>query len=46
MMRLRLAFTRPAKLDLDELIAHIGEDNPVAAVTARDADHGPDPGPS
>jgi toxin ParE1/3/4 len=30
-MRLRLAFTRPAKLDLDELIIHIGESNPRAA---------------
>jgi plasmid stabilization system protein ParE len=32
-MTLRLAVTRPAKLDLDELIAHIGEDNPAAAVS-------------
>ncbi|MFT3776545.1 MAG: type II toxin-antitoxin system RelE/ParE family toxin [Minicystis sp.] len=31
-MRLRIAFTRPAKLDLDELIARIGEENPRAAV--------------
>jgi toxin ParE1/3/4 len=40
-MTLRLAFTRPAKLDLDELIVHIGEENPVAAVTVatRILDH-------
>lgn len=31
-MKLRIAFTRPAKLDLDELIGHIGEENPRAAV--------------
>ena len=32
-MTLRLAFTRPAKLDLDELIIHIGDDSPAAAVS-------------
>lgn len=31
-MKLRIAFTRLAKLDLDELITHIGEENPRAAV--------------
>lgn len=31
-MRLRLTITRLAKLDLDELIVHIGEDDPRAAV--------------
>ena len=31
-MKLRLAITRLAKLDLDELIVHIGGDNPGAAV--------------
>lgn len=36
-MTVRLAFTRLAELDLDELILHIGEDDPVAAakVAAR-----------
>ena len=33
-MKLRLAITRLAKLDLDELIVHIGDDNPRAAVEA------------
>jgi toxin ParE1/3/4 len=32
-MNIRIAFTRRAKLDLDELIAYIGEENPKAAVT-------------
>lgn len=31
-MKLRIAFTRLAKLDLDELIAYLGEENPQAAV--------------
>ena len=31
-MTLRLAFTRLAKLDLDELIVHVGEDDAAAAV--------------
>ncbi len=31
-MRVRLAFTRLAKRDLDELIIYIGEDDPRAAV--------------
>jgi len=31
-VRLRIVVTRLAKLDLDELIIHIGEDNPRAAV--------------
>lgn len=31
-MTLRLAFTRQAQLDLDELIVHIGKENPRAAV--------------
>lgn len=31
-MRVRLAFTRLARLDLDEIIVHVGEENPRAAV--------------
>jgi len=31
-MKLRLTLTRLAKLDLDDLIVHIGKDNPRAAV--------------
>lgn len=31
-MKLRITITRLAKLDLDELIVHIGEENPKAAV--------------
>jgi toxin ParE1/3/4 len=31
-MRLRVAFTQPAKFDLDELIVYIGDDDPRAAV--------------
>jgi toxin ParE1/3/4 len=31
-MKVRLAFTRLARLDLDKIIEHIGEENPRAAV--------------
>lgn len=31
-MKVRLAFTRLARLDLDRIIEHIGEENPRAAV--------------
>src|SRR4051794_23060478 len=36
-MTLRLAVSRPAKLDLDELIVHIGEQDPAAAVKVASA---------